>query len=155
MGGCVCLDWRQTENGPAIPTLRIVAAWAPEKKQVWEKAVQEMAVILLDDFDLKEGDVHVEIIATELEQTGTYYGWLDDPSFGNDWDLVRAKIHECLDSFEATRNHLTCLAFEGYGVVPDNQANPPTICITVDFGSDETGWPEVITEIEKMLQGEG
>ncbi|KAH7219579.1 hypothetical protein DER44DRAFT_739721 [Fusarium oxysporum] len=69
------------------------------------------------------------------------------------WDWVRAEVHDCPQSFQATKDCLTLLALFHYGVIPDPKDNPLTIHILVDSDSDETGWHEVVADIKNMLQG--
>ncbi|KAJ4125826.1 hypothetical protein NW765_001600 [Fusarium oxysporum] len=137
------------------PTLLVVAPWSSEKTPTWEKAVQEMIVSLAELFKasyISEGDIHVEIVTPEFEQT-VYFVAPNDASLHGNWDWVRAKVHDFLQSFQATRDRLTLLTLFQYGVVPDPQDNPLIIYISVDFGSDETGWHEVVADIKNMLQG--
>ncbi|EXK49705.1 hypothetical protein FOXG_01353 [Fusarium oxysporum f. sp. lycopersici 4287] len=124
------------------PTLLVVAPWSSEKTPTWEKAMQEMIVSLAELFKasyISEGDIHVEIVTPEFEQT-VYFVAPNDASLHGNWDWVRAKVHDFLQSFQATRDRLTLLALFQYGVIPDPQDNPLIIYISVDFGSDETGW---------------
>uniref|UniRef100_A0A0D2XBT1 Uncharacterized protein n=1 Tax=Fusarium oxysporum (strain Fo5176) TaxID=660025 RepID=A0A0D2XBT1_FUSOF len=98
------------------PTLLVVAPWSSEKTPTWEKAMQEMIVSLAELFKasyISEGDIHVEIVTPEFEQT-VYFVAPNDASLHGNWDW--------------------------YGVIPDPQDNPLIIYISVDFGSDETGW---------------
>ncbi|EXK85372.1 hypothetical protein FOQG_10730 [Fusarium oxysporum f. sp. raphani 54005] len=120
------------------PTLLVVAPWSSEKTPIWEKAV--------------EGDIHVEIITPELRQT-IYFGASNDASLHGNWDWVRAKVHDCLQSFQATRDRLTLIALFQYGVIPDPKGNPLTIYISADFDLDETCWHEGVVDIKNMLQG--
>jgi hypothetical protein len=138
-----------------IPTLLVVAPWSSEKIPIWEKTVQEMVMILAElskSSSIREGDIHVETTAPELEQR-VYWDVSSDPSLNGTWDWVRPKVQDCLQSFQATRDRLTTIPLFQYGVFPDRQDNPLTIYISVDFGSDETGWYEVIADIKNMLQG--
>ncbi|EMT72962.1 hypothetical protein FOC4_g10000397 [Fusarium odoratissimum] len=133
------------------PTLLIVAPWSSEKTPIWEKAVQEMIVSLAElskASSIREGDIHVEIITMELE--GPIYL---NASLQGTWDWVRAEVHDCPQSFQATKDCLTLLALFHCGVIPDPKDNPLTIHISVDSDSDETGWHEVVADIKNMLQG--
>ncbi|KAG7421709.1 hypothetical protein DER46DRAFT_566982 [Fusarium sp. MPI-SDFR-AT-0072] len=96
-------------------------------------------------FSISEGDIHVEIIIPELQQT-IYFGAPNDASLHGNWDWVRAKVHDCLQS-------LTLIALFQYGAIPDSQDNPLTIYISLDFDSDETGWHEVVADLKNMLRG--
>ncbi|EWY92311.1 hypothetical protein FOYG_05887 [Fusarium oxysporum NRRL 32931] len=139
-----------------IPTLLILAPWSSEKTHIWEQAVQEMVMSLAElskESSISEGDIHVEIIAPELQQT-IYYTSINDPHISATWDSVRPKVYGCLQSFQATRGHMSTIALQRYGVLPHLEANPATIYIGVEHGSDETGWHEVIADIKNMLQGE-
>ncbi|KAM5526221.1 hypothetical protein FOXYSP1_02265 [Fusarium oxysporum f. sp. phaseoli] len=137
------------------PTLLVVAPWSSEKTPIWEKAVQEMIVSLAElskASSISEGDIHVEIITPELQQT-IYFSASNDASLHGNWDWVRAKVHDCLQSFQATRDRLTLIALFQYGVIPDPKDNPLTIYISADFDLDETCWHEGVVDIKNMLQG--
>ncbi|KAG4272986.1 hypothetical protein FPRO04_10066 [Fusarium proliferatum] len=138
------------------PTLLIVAPWSSEKTPIWEAALKEMVkslTELIKASSIRDGDIAVEIIAPELTQT-IYYTFINDPHLSATWDSVSSKVHDCLESFQATKGHMSTIAFQRYGVLPDLEANPATIYISVHYASDETGWHEVIADIKKMLQCE-
>ncbi|KAI1023550.1 hypothetical protein LB503_000037 [Fusarium chuoi] len=138
------------------PTLLIVAPWSSEKTPIWEAALKEMVMSLMEltsASSIRDGDIHVEIIAPELTQT-IYYTCINDPHLSATWDSVCSKVYKCLESFQATKGHMSTIALQRYGVLPDLEANPATIYISVHYDSDETGWHEVIADIRNMLQGE-
>ncbi|KAF5254515.1 hypothetical protein FANTH_773 [Fusarium anthophilum] len=137
-------------------SLLIVAPWSSEKTPVWEAALKEMVTSLTEltkASSIREGEIHAEIIAPELNQT-IYYTCINDPHLSATWDSVCSKVYKCLESFQATRHRMSSIALQRYGVLPELEANPATIYIGVDYYSDETGWNEVIADIKNMLQGE-
>jgi len=140
------------------PMLLVVAPWSSDKTPIWERAVQDMVMVVAElskASSVSEGDIHVEIVTPELEQTVYFDAPKDRPRLllhGN-WDWVRAKVHDCLQSFQATRDRLTFVTLFHYGVLPDPQDNPLTIYISVVVVSVKTGWCEVVADIKNMLQG--
>ncbi|KAF4438659.1 hypothetical protein FACUT_4768 [Fusarium acutatum] len=139
-----------------IPTVLTVSPWSSEKTPLWEAALQEMVTSLTEltrAASIRDGDIHVEIIALELNKT-IYYTCIDDPHLSATWDSVRPKVYKCLESFQATKGNMSTIALQRYGVLPDLKANPATISIGVEYDSDETGWHEVMADIRNMLQGE-
>ncbi|KAI1061164.1 hypothetical protein LB506_011650 [Fusarium annulatum] len=108
---------------------------------------------LLIASSIRDGDIAVEIIAPELTQT-IYYTGIDDSHLSATWDSVRPKVYECLESFQATKGHMSTIGLFRHGVLPALEANPNTVYVSVDYDSDETGWHGVIADIKKMLQGE-
>lgn len=138
------------------PTLLIVAPWSSEKTPIWEAALKEMVkslTELIKASSIRDGDIAVEIIAPELTQT-IYYTGIDDPHLSATWDSVRPKVYECLESFQATKGHMSTIGLFRHGVLPALEANSNTVYVSVDYDSDETGWHEVIADIRNMLQGE-
>ncbi|KAG5759067.1 hypothetical protein H9Q72_012811 [Fusarium xylarioides] len=139
-----------------IPTVLVVSPWSSEKTPIWEAALKEMDMSLTEltrASSICDGDIHVEIIAPELNKT-IYYTCVNDPHLSATWDSVRPKVYKCLESFQATKGNMSTIALHRYGVLPELAANPATVYIGVDYRSDETGWNEVIADIKKMLQGE-
>ncbi|KAJ4247126.1 hypothetical protein NW762_013264 [Fusarium torreyae] len=149
---------RQMPYGARVPSLVVVAPWSPEMTPVWEEAVHEMAVFLTEfskTSSIGQGDIHVEIIAPELQQT-LYCTSIDEPGLSpEDWDEVRDKVYDCLESFDTTKGKMSTIALFKYGVLPDPEANPTTIYISVFIDSDETGWYEVIAAMKSMLESVG
>ncbi|KAF4451729.1 hypothetical protein F53441_5408 [Fusarium austroafricanum] len=81
------IDFSMRRPYEEIPTLRILSTWSPDKKEAWEKAVQEMAVFLTEffkDSPVKKHDIHVEIMSREL-QGPIYYGPVNDPALSAAW----------------------------------------------------------------------
>ncbi|EWG35956.1 hypothetical protein FVEG_00135 [Fusarium verticillioides 7600] len=139
-----------------IPTVVVVSPWSSEKTPIWEAALKEMVKSLTEltrASSISDGAIHFEIIAPELTKT-IYYTCVNDPHLSATWDSVRPKVRKCLESFQATKRNWNTIALHRYGVLPDLEANPDTIYISVDDDSDETDWNEVIADIKKMLQGE-
>ncbi|KAM0208431.1 hypothetical protein ACHAQD_011640 [Fusarium lateritium] len=79
----------------------------------------------------------------------------DRPDLLTAWDLIKGIIHQRLDTFEATRQKLTCLSLIHYGIAAEAISNPITIYISVDRSSDETQWDSILTNIENTLEERG
>ncbi|KAM0227242.1 hypothetical protein ACHAP5_012217, partial [Fusarium lateritium] len=79
----------------------------------------------------------------------------DRPDLLTAWDLIKGIIHQALDSFEATRQKLTCLSLMHYGLSAEAKSNPITIYISVDESSDEAQWGSILTNIENTLEERG
>lgn len=145
------------DSTTAIPTLMISAPWSHEMQGAWVEVVQELVIFLrelLRNSGNKDRDIHVEIIAPELQQT-IYYGDVSEPFLLGSWDTVMDMVYKRLQSFEATKDHMTTIALEKYGVDPDRRSNPPTVYISVDHDSDETQWPVILTDIKSTIDAVG
>ncbi|KAF5624764.1 hypothetical protein F25303_11479 [Fusarium sp. NRRL 25303] len=141
------------KSGTSLPTILILAPWSTEKKRDWGRAAQEMAMFLADlsrVCSFGETDIHVEIMAPELVQP-THYTNIDDPVYQSAWEYLSSTILSRLQSLTATQGHITCLSLQKYGTDDCVQDNPPTVYISVDHDSDETQWPEVVTEVKRTL----
>ncbi|KAG4261353.1 hypothetical protein FPRO03_11904 [Fusarium proliferatum] len=101
-----------------------------------------------------EAEIHVEIVAPELVHR-THYTKIDDPVLQSAWECLSGTIFHRLQSFRATQGHITCLTLQKYGTNDYAGANPPTVYISVDYDSDETQWPEVITEVKRTVDATG
>lgn len=153
------LEMRQQrrDSATAIPTLIINAPWSREMQHAWVEAVQELVIFLRDlsrNSGNRDHDIHVEIIAPELQQT-TYYDDVSEPFLLGAWDSVMDMVYKRLQLFEATKDHMTTIALEKYGVDPDRRSNPPTIYISVDYSSDETQWLVILTDIKSTIDSVG
>ncbi|CVL05894.1 uncharacterized protein FPRN_14218 [Fusarium proliferatum] len=145
------------KSGTSLPTILMLAPWSAEKQRDWERAAQEMAIFFADlsrVCSFSETEIHVEIVALELVHR-THYTKIDDPVLQSAWECLSGTIFHRLQSFRATQGHITCLSLQKYGTNDYAGANPPTVYISVDCDSDETQWPEVITEVKRTLDATG
>ncbi|CCT75285.1 uncharacterized protein FFB20_07151 [Fusarium fujikuroi] len=141
------------KSGTSLPTILIFAPWSTEKQRDWERAAQEMAMFLAGlsrVCSFGETDIHVEIMAPELVQP-THCTNIDDPVYQSAWEYLSSTIFNRLQWLRATQGHVTCLSLQKYGTDDCVQDNPPTVYISVDNDSDETQWPEVVTEVKRTL----
>jgi hypothetical protein len=132
----------------------MTASWSPEKNDSFVHAAQEMLDYLLDFGRALPNAIEIEgeLIAAELCQT-RYYGSAKQPTLSKQWDRMSDLIFMRLQALETTRNHLTCLALQKYGLDPVIDKNPRTIYISMDHGSRETDWHDVIAAVKRMAHG--
>ncbi|KAH6958241.1 hypothetical protein DER45DRAFT_214387 [Fusarium avenaceum] len=142
----------------SVPTVMISAPWCAEKKASWEKAVNDIAVWLHKlsvQLNFKHGQIHIDMIAPELTTT-VYYGPVsDDTDTYDSWDQVRDIVYQRLENFQATKERMTAICLFHYGHNKHIEANPVTVYISVDYKSDETQWPGIITDIERNIHSYG
>ncbi|KAF5990159.1 hypothetical protein FBULB1_206 [Fusarium bulbicola] len=152
----VLLEMKQQhlEPGTAQPTIIMIARWSSDKTVAFQNLAQEMVAWLAEWTSNVSQRINVEITAPENVQT-IYYGAVGDRALSKAWDSTRKSIRTLLDSLQNTRGSLTCLALHKYGVNPDINANPPTVYISMDHCSDESGWHYVATCVKGLLNKQG
>ncbi|KAF4428272.1 hypothetical protein F53441_14048 [Fusarium austroafricanum] len=151
----VSVEMRQEPDQPtsAIPTVLIITPWTPAKNESFKRVATDMAIWLTEwTATLSPIKIHVEVIAPELVQP-IYYSQVGIPALSRVWDDARQLIYNRLQAFPATKNHLTCLALQKYGINPDIDANPPTVYISMDYKCKETEWTAVIAGVRRVLDG--
>lgn len=72
-----------------------------------------------------------------------------------EWDTIRKLVRQRLNAFEATRGEVSVITLFRYGVSEQREANPVTIFIGCFEDSDETGWLEVIDDIQMNIAKHG
>ncbi|CAG7563489.1 unnamed protein product [Fusarium equiseti] len=142
----------------STPTLRITAPWSVDKQEDWKDAVHDMANSIhkmFHEFKFDHTRVHVDMKDPKLTKT-IYCGPVDE-SFCDtaEWDTIRKLVRQRLQSFEVTRGEVSVIALFRFGVLEQREANPVTIFIGCFADSDETGWLEVIEDIQKNIAGHG
>ncbi|KAF5670486.1 hypothetical protein FHETE_4393 [Fusarium heterosporum] len=149
-------EMRQESMAPNTPqpTLIMLAYWSPENGVAYKNVVKEMVEWLDDKTREDPQRMYVEITAVENVMT-IYYGIVSDRVLLDAWGSTSVSIQNILESFWATRGSFTCLALQKYGIDPEVNANPPTVYISMDYDSDETGWPDVATRIKELLNRQG
>lgn len=155
VGDCkndIYLGMRRSKSDPESErlTLFMTAPWSGEKSDAFVYAAQDMLDYLLDLRTEIPGRIELELIATELTQT-KYYGSVNDPVLSKQWDKTSDMIWVSLQGREVTRDHLTCLALEKFGVNQDIDSNPPTIYIAMDRGCEETDFHDIIRAVKKKV----
>ncbi|KAK4239788.1 hypothetical protein C8A03DRAFT_13838 [Achaetomium macrosporum] len=149
---------RTLQDGVADVTVLTVAPWDERSPTVWESAVKE-AKRFVDaktraSKELQHLDIAVEMIAEELTRL-KYVSHIPaeewTPSLPADWERIKDKVPEILNSHPATRGTTTSISLFKFGFSRDGARNPLTVYISVDYESEEAGWASVISEIEQYL----
>lgn len=141
----------ETDNCPetAAPTIMIYFKVFPTYREALHNATKQIAEFAQDSFS---EPFCVEIIGQPLVWTIAYGPVRDRPDLLQCWDKTRVLVYECLEAHEATRGSMTSISLFHYGTKRFYGDNPATIFITVDYDSQEVGWPDVIEDIEKSLK---
>ncbi|RBR05715.1 hypothetical protein FVER53590_29984 [Fusarium verticillioides] len=142
------------EPDTARPTIRILALWSPANDVAFRNLAYEMVDWVAEWTVNVSQRIDVEITALENVQT-IYYGAVNDLALSEAWDSTRESIRTLLESLQNTRGSLTCLGLLKYGVNPEINANPPTIYISMDHRSDESGWHYIATCVKELLDKQG
>ncbi|KAF4442040.1 hypothetical protein FACUT_2263 [Fusarium acutatum] len=152
----VLLEMLQLPMEPetARPTIRILALWSLANDVAFRNLAQEMVDWVANWTSNVSKRIDVEITALENVQT-IYYGAVNDRALSKAWDSTRKSIRTLLESLQNTRGSLTCLGLLKYGVNPEINANPPTVYISMDHHSDESGWHYVATCVKELLNKQG
>ncbi|KAF5613038.1 hypothetical protein F25303_14296 [Fusarium sp. NRRL 25303] len=145
---------RPMEPDTARPTIRILALWSPSNDVAFRKLAEEMVEWVANWTGNVSQPIDVEITTLENVQT-IYYGAVNDLALSKAWDSTRKSIRTLLESLQNTRGSLTCLGLLKYGVNPDIDANLPTVYISMDHHSDESGWHYVATCVKELLNKQG
>ncbi|KAF4498924.1 hypothetical protein FAGAP_4937 [Fusarium agapanthi] len=158
---CFAETWMERSEGqPGTeePTVTVVLPWTPDSKEKWTSAVQAIAIRnkeLLHGTKFEDTPPRIEIMAPELVGP-IYLGVVDDrPDLLQHWDHIKRVVNEQLNSFDATRQHVTSIMLLRYGLSPNTATNPITIYISVDLGSDEKLWDLILSGIETSLNNLG
>ncbi|KAF5571550.1 hypothetical protein FPHYL_297 [Fusarium phyllophilum] len=158
---CFAETWMErTEGqlGTEEPTVTVVLPWLPDSKAKWTAVVQAIATHnkeLLQGTEFENTPPRIEFTAPEIVGP-IYLGVVKDrPDLLQNWDHIKRVVHELLNTFDATRNLLTSMVLLRYGLLPDSDANPITVYISVDDRSDETQWDSILTNIEHSLEAIG
>ncbi|KAH7179974.1 uncharacterized protein B0J16DRAFT_347994 [Fusarium flagelliforme] len=147
----VDISMRKTKNCPetAAPTIMIYFKVFPTDREALYKATKQIAEFARDSSD---EPFCVEMIGQPLVWTIAYGPVRDRPDLLQCWDKMRVLVYERLEAHEATKGSMTSISLFRYGTKRFYGNNPVTIFITVDFDSQEVGWPDVINDIEKSLK---
>ncbi|KAJ4129172.1 hypothetical protein NW768_007707 [Fusarium equiseti] len=144
------ISMRETKDLPetATPTIMITLEAFPTDREALHKATQKITEFARD---VSNEPFVVEMIDQRLVYNVTYGPVKDRPNLLECWDMMRALVYECLEAHQATKGSMTSISLFRYGPRLCHGNNPVTIFITVDFNSQEVGWPDVIEDIEKCL----
>nr|CEG05714.1 unnamed protein product [Fusarium clavum] len=141
-----------------IPTLLITAPWSVDRQEEWKNAVHDIAELIYNiaqEANFDHTKVHVDMKDPKLTKT-IYFGDVEE-SFCDtaEWDTIKKVVRKRLQSFEATKGQMSTMMLLRYGVLEQIEANPVTIYISLFDRSDETGWLEVINDIQNNLDKHG
>ncbi|KAK1761920.1 hypothetical protein QBC33DRAFT_614651 [Phialemonium atrogriseum] len=137
----------------AQPTIFIVAPWGEDSRDKWEAVIKELKGYVdrkLDDIGWRGVDIGVEMVAPQLTMW-KYMAPIVNPVLESDWPTIQASIYEILESFAATKSHMTTISLLRLGYSPIRHQNPETVYVSVDYESREVTWPPVVQRIEAYL----
>ncbi|UZP40731.1 hypothetical protein NXS19_008547 [Fusarium pseudograminearum] len=147
----------ESSSYTSIPTIAICASWSEDKQGLWVSAVQAIAMELYKMYkgsDFNYESIYIDMQSPELTQT-VYYGPVDRDDLCQTWDSIRKIVYQRLESFEATADCMRFICLFNYGILEEINDNPPTIFISVDDKSSETGWLRVINDIKSNISRHG
>jgi len=160
-----------TEEGPSLTfrhvpdstigqvTVLVASDWEESSRIIWEEGVKQakkfVDATVLAYSELKGVNIAVEIIAIELQVWSHIRAipkTLSSPTLVTDWDVIRHKVDEILESHPATRNKFSNISLVRLGWWSGEYAerNPLTIHISLDYDSDETQWEPISEEIRQF-----
>ncbi|CAG7565190.1 unnamed protein product [Fusarium equiseti] len=141
----------ETKDCPetTAPTIMIYFKVFPTDREALHKATKQIADFARDSSD---EPFCVDMIGQPLVWTVAYGPVRDRPDLLQCWDKMRVLVYERLEAHEATGGSMTSISLFYYGTKRIYGNNPVTIFLTVDFDSQEVGWPDVIEDIEKSLK---
>ncbi|KAH6856407.1 hypothetical protein B0I37DRAFT_367311 [Chaetomium sp. MPI-CAGE-AT-0009] len=140
------------------PTILIVAPWEEGCSALWEAVVRRVKK-LVDSKRLTSGrlrgiDIAVEMIAEELTLK-KYLSLVPTEILARglkmDWPYIMCGVSQILESHNATRGYMNAISLIRLGFSPRHSDNPNTIYVSLDYLSDESGWPPVVQEITQYL----
>lgn len=100
-------------------------------------------------------DIEVEMIAEELTLTkylSLVPAELLAQGLEKDWPSIKAKVFQILERYSGTKGHMTAISLFRLGFSLCDAENPNTVYISVDYESEESTWPPVVSEIQQYLQ---
>ncbi|QPC60975.1 hypothetical protein HYE67_003206 [Fusarium culmorum] len=121
-----------SSSSTSVPTIAICASWSEDKQGLWVSAVQAIAMELYKmykGYSFNYESIHI--------------------------DIIREIVYQRLESFEATTDCMCSICLFNYGILKEINNNPPTISISVDDESSETGWLRVINDIKSNISRHG
>jgi hypothetical protein len=149
-----------SDSQPAIYI--VVDAWTEESASLWQKLVTHLKIYVdgrINDTERAGGiDMSVEVVHRELERlkyialivpsNPPNYSELEDA-----WPRVKAGVFEILQTSDTTADRMTSISLFRMGF--DRYWNPMTVYVTVDYESQESGWPPVVNKMQSFLDGLG
>lgn len=140
-----------------IPTLYMNAEWKHDSQDTWPVAMREIVNFMYRYLRQHEcnDEVFAEIIA--FERTIPKYLSCPPhiPGLAEKWPSLQEELISMLDSFPATSKFVNTVGLFRLGFYEDKDMNPTTVYISLDSGSDETGWGAVCDQLKEFLRSEG
>ncbi|KAJ4004856.1 hypothetical protein NW752_009480 [Fusarium irregulare] len=145
------ISMRETKDCPATaaPTIMIDFKTFPTDREALREATQQIAEFARG---VSNEPFCVELIDLRLVYTINYGPVRDRLDLFQCWDKMRILVYERLEGYDATKGSMTSISLFHYGTRQFYRNNLVTIFITVDYDSQEVGWPDVIEDIEKSLK---
>jgi hypothetical protein len=69
-----------------------------------------------------------------------------------DWDAIRNKIYDILESYPGTKDDMTSISLLRPVSSPCDADNPIIVYVSVDYESEEEKWVPVVKEMQQYLQ---
>ncbi|KAF5022747.1 hypothetical protein F66182_5162 [Fusarium sp. NRRL 66182] len=148
----VSIVYRQIPGNPfaAIPTLLITAPWGDDRSSsLWPLIVSHCVLIL--QRHVPDRRVYIEMMAPEMLRPVHVSPPPQNPHLVNEWPLIRDRIYQRLEAFEATRSHVTAITLMRRGYRRDHSFNPITVFIAMAQESDQKQWREVLNDIHEHM----
>jgi len=138
------------------PTLLICLPWRTGSPAIWEEIVTTLKKYA-DAVAAPHGfDISVELIAPELIRRKHISPLPNDnrfPQLAAEWPVIMAEVVRILESFPATASFTNLVSLFRLGYHADATRNPRTVYVSLDYESDQHGWPPVIRTIQDYLDG--
>ncbi|KAK4234410.1 hypothetical protein C8A03DRAFT_37827 [Achaetomium macrosporum] len=142
------------------PAILFVARWLDESCSItWGRAVTRVKKFVdskrLASKRLAQLDIAVEMIAEELtlpKYMSPVPAQLLARGLDTDWAHIKDKVARIMESHPGTKGHTTAICLFKLGFSTNDDRNPNTVYISVDYECHESTWPPVIGEIQQYLQ---
>lgn len=142
------------------PTILIVARWTDEScSATWERAVSKIKKFVdskrVTNGNLDHLDIAVEMIAEEHYQEkyiSPVSAELLARGMETDWARIKDRVADIMASYPHTAGHATSIQLFRLGISSNDDDNPNTVYVSVDYECLETKWPPVVGEIQQFLR---
>ncbi|KAK3353840.1 hypothetical protein B0T25DRAFT_221782 [Lasiosphaeria hispida] len=141
-------------------TLYIAAKWTPSSPTTWLTVVESLKKYMdrrVTDTPGAEGlDFAVDMVAEELDRKKYLSLIRNEPKLEADWPVIKAKVFETLEGDDSTKGHMNAISLFRLGFdAVDVDLNPKTVFISLGYDSPENGWPDVLSQIQHLLDDFG
>lgn len=138
------------------PTLLICLPWRTDSPAIWEEIVITLKQYA-DAVSAPHGfDISVELIAPERIRRKHISPLPNDdgfPRLAAEWPAIMAEVVRILERFPATASFINLVSLFRLGYHADATRNPRTVYVSLDYESDQHGWPPIIRTIQDYLDG--